>query len=76
MAGGGYILQKDFNLGLSIVSGFDVIMNYRYNLPLDWGSLNTALNGAYLLHDTTTPYPGSGSYDCAGLFGSAAKTAR
>jgi iron complex outermembrane recepter protein len=70
VAGGGYILQKDFNLGLSIVSGFDVIMNYRYNLPTGWGSLNTALNGAYLLHDTTTPYPGSGSYDCAGLFGS------
>jgi outer membrane receptor protein involved in Fe transport len=68
--GGGYILQKDFNLGLSIVSGFDVIMNYRYNLPPGWGSFNTALNGAYLLHDTTTPYPGSGSYDCAGLFGS------
>jgi iron complex outermembrane recepter protein len=70
VAGGGYILQKDFNLGLSIVSGFDVIMNYRYNLPTGWGSLNTALNGAYLLHDTTMPYPGSGSYDCAGLFGS------
>jgi hypothetical protein len=29
VAGGGYIVQKDFNLGLSIVSGFDVIMNYR-----------------------------------------------
>jgi outer membrane receptor protein involved in Fe transport len=70
VAGGGYILQKDFNLGLSIVSGFDVIMNYRYTLPTGWGSLNTALNGAYLLHNTTTPYPGSGSYDCAGLFGS------
>jgi iron complex outermembrane receptor protein len=70
VAGGGYILQKDFNLGLTIVSGFDVIMNYRYNLPTGWGSLNTALNGAYLLHNTTTPYPGSPSYDCAGLFGS------
>jgi iron complex outermembrane recepter protein len=70
VAGGGYILQKDFNLGLSIVSGVDVIMNYRYPLPTGWGSLNTALNGAYLLRDTTTPYPGSGSYDCAGLFGS------
>jgi iron complex outermembrane recepter protein len=70
VAGGGYILQKDFNLGLSIVSGFDVIMNYRYNLPTGWGSLNTALNGAYLLHDTSTPYPGAPTYDCAGLFGS------
>ena len=70
VAGGGYILQKDFNLGLTIVSGVDVIMNYRYNLPTGWGSLNTSLNGAYLIHSTTTPYPGSASYDCAGLFGS------
>jgi outer membrane receptor protein involved in Fe transport len=52
------------------VSGFDLIMNYRYNLPTGWGSLNTALNGAYLLHDSTAPYPGSPTYDCAGLFGS------
>jgi iron complex outermembrane recepter protein len=70
VAGGGYILQKDYNVGLSIVSGIDLIMNYRYTLPAGWGSLSTALNGAYLLHNTTTPYPGSGSYDCAGLFGS------
>jgi iron complex outermembrane recepter protein len=68
-ASGGYILQTDYNLGLSIVSGFDVIMNYRLNLPDGWGSFNTSLNGAYLLHDTFTPYPGSPSYDCAGLFG-------
>ncbi len=69
VAGGGYILQKDYNLGLSIVSGIDLQMNYHLNLPTGWGSFTTALNGAYLLHDTTTPYPGSGSYDCAGLFG-------
>jgi len=69
VAGGGYILQKDYNLGLSIVSGLDLQMNYRYTLPAGWGALSAALNGAYLLHDTITPYPGSGSYDCAGLFG-------
>jgi len=70
VAGGGYILQKDYNLGVSIVSGIDVQMNYRYTLPSGWGSLTTGFNGAYLQHDTVTPYPGSGSYDCAGLFGS------
>jgi iron complex outermembrane recepter protein len=70
VAGGGYMLQKDYNLGLSIVSGVDLVMNYRYNLPPGWGAFTAGLNGAYLLHDTTTPYPGSGSYDCAGLFGS------
>ena len=70
MAGGGYFLQKDFNLGLSMVSGFDLQMNYKHALPGSWGSLSASLNGAYLWHDTTTPYPGSGSFDCAGLFGS------
>jgi iron complex outermembrane receptor protein len=69
VAGGGYILQKDYNLGVSVVSGLDAQVNYRYTLPAGWGSLSTALNGAYLLHDTVTPYPGSASYDCAGLFG-------
>ena len=69
VASGGYILQKDFNLGLSIVSGFDVAMNYRWAMPAGWGTMSAGLNGAYLLHDTTAPYPGSPSYDCAGLFG-------
>ena len=69
VAGGGYMLQTDFNLGVSVVSGFDVTMNYRHDMGR-WGSLSAALNGAYLWHDTTTPYPGSGSFDCAGLFGS------
>ncbi len=68
VASGGYIVQKDYNLGLSIVSGFDVGMNYRWVMS-GWGALSAVFNGAYLLHDTTTPYPGSGSYDCAGLFG-------
>jgi iron complex outermembrane recepter protein len=70
VSGGGYFLQKDFNLGLSIVSGIDVQMNYRYALPAGWGSLSAGLNGAYLQHDTVSPYPGAGSFDCAGLFGS------
>jgi len=69
VASGGYIAQKDFNLGLTILSGIDVSINYRFTAPAGWGTLSAALNGAYLLHDTTAPYPGSGSYDCAGLFG-------
>jgi iron complex outermembrane receptor protein len=69
VAGGGYFLQKDYNLGLSIVSGFDAQVNYRLTLPPGLGSFSTALNGTYLLHSTVTPFPGSGSYDCAGLFG-------
>jgi outer membrane receptor protein involved in Fe transport len=67
--GGGYFIQKDYNLGLTIVSGIDTQLNYRLTLPDNWGSIATTFNGAYLLHDIQTPYPGSGSYDCAGLFG-------
>lgn len=69
VAGGGYLLQKNFNLGVSLVSGFDVSMNYQHDLGR-LGSLSATFNGAYLWHDTTTPYPGSGTFDCAGLFGS------
>lgn len=69
VAGGGYFLQTDFNLGVSVVSGFDVTMNYRHDLGR-FGWLSASLNGSYLWHDTTTPYPGSGTFDCAGLFGS------
>jgi iron complex outermembrane receptor protein len=70
VAGGGYFLQTDYNLGVSILSGVDLQLNYRHALPNGWGSLTTALNGAYLQRDTSTPYPGAPSYDCAGLFGS------
>jgi iron complex outermembrane recepter protein len=69
IAGGGYILQKDYNLGLEILSGIDLSMNYKHALPAGWGSLSAALNGAYLLTDALTPFPGAGSFDCAGLFG-------
>jgi len=70
VAGGGYFLQTDFNLGVSLISGFDTSMSYRHTLPGGWGSLTATFNGAYLWHDTTTPYPGSPTFDCAGLFGS------
>jgi hypothetical protein len=44
-----------------VVSGFDLQMNYKHALPGSWGSLSASLNGSYLWHDTTTPYPGSGT---------------
>ena len=69
VAGGGYILQTDINAGASLVSGVDVGANYHYALGA-WGQLKASFNGTFVQHDTTTPYPGSGSYDCAGLFGS------
>lgn len=70
VGGGGYILQKDYNLADNMVSGFDLGMNYRHPLPGGWGSITTSFTGSYLWHLSFTPFPGSGSYDCAGLFGS------
>jgi outer membrane receptor protein involved in Fe transport len=68
VAGGGYILQTDINTGTGLTSGIDVAMNYRYDLGR-FGSLVSIFNGTYLQHSISTPFPGSGSYDCAGLFG-------
>ena len=69
VAGGGYFLQQDMNLGESLVSGIDIGSNYRWTIPGDWGTLSAYFNGTWVQHFTTTPYPGSETYDCAGLFG-------
>jgi iron complex outermembrane recepter protein len=68
VAGGGYILQTSVNAGAALVSGVDLGLNYRYELN-HWGMLKANFNGTFVQHNITTPYPGSGSYDCAGLFG-------
>jgi iron complex outermembrane receptor protein len=68
VAGGGYVLQEDFNLGSSIQSGIDVQASYRMDAGR-LGSVTANLNGSYLEHATTTPVPGGPTYDCAGLFG-------
>jgi iron complex outermembrane recepter protein len=73
VAGRGYIVQTNVNIGAASVSGIDLQSDYR--IPLGgWGSLNLALNGSYLLKTTTTPFPGAHTYDCAGLFGFTCQT--
>ena len=74
VAGGGYILQKEYNLGLSIVSGIDVGVNDKWHIPGEWGSIVTTFNGSWLQHSTNTPYPGAPTFDCAGLYGSTCAT--
>jgi iron complex outermembrane receptor protein len=74
LATGGYIIQTNKNLASALVSGIDVQTNYRLNLGSQWGSLLWVLNGSYIIHNSTTPLPGGGSYDCAGLFGSTCQT--
>ena len=73
LATGGYILQTNVNLASALVSGIDVQTNYRLDLAA-WGSLLWSLNGSYIIHNSTTPLPGGGSYDCAGLYGSTCQT--
>lgn len=74
VAGGGYIIQTSSNLASTLTSGIDLQTNYRVSLPAGAGSLQWALNGVYLLHAATTPFPGLGTYDCAGLFGFTCQT--
>ncbi len=66
---GGYFIQTLYNVGAAGVSGVDLQLNYRVELPAHWGALRWDLNGAYLLHDTAQPLPGAHTYDCAGYFG-------
>jgi outer membrane receptor protein involved in Fe transport len=74
IAGGGYIIQQNLNIGGAEVSGVDVQTAYKLSLPGEKGALAFALNGAYLLTQKTTPLPGAHTYDCAGLYGNTCGT--
>ena len=70
---GGFIRQTNVNIGEAEARGIDVQAAYR--LPIaDMGSLVFSLAGSYLLDLKTTPIPGGGTYDCAGLFGFTCQT--
>jgi outer membrane receptor protein involved in Fe transport len=69
LSGGGYILANAVNTGSALVSGIDVLLDYRMNLPAAWGSLALKVNGNWLQHHEETPYRSAPGYDCAGLFG-------
>ncbi|HEY2676224.1 MAG TPA: TonB-dependent receptor [Steroidobacteraceae bacterium] len=74
VAGGGYVIQENYNLGTAVNSGVDVQLNYKFDLWPGFGDVVFGLNGTYLLRDETTPLPGSPTYDCAGLFGFTCQT--
>ena len=73
-SGGGYIIQTNLNVASLLVSGIDVQLGYKHDLPGQWGSLGFELNGAYLLHTETQPFKGAHTYDCAGLYGGTCQT--
>jgi iron complex outermembrane recepter protein len=74
IASGGYVIQKNYNLGTAINSGIDAQLNYKLDLPPGFGDVSFALNGVYQLHNESTPLPGTHTYDCAGLFGATCQT--
>jgi iron complex outermembrane recepter protein len=64
----GYITDGTLNLGELQQQGIDVEFNYRLDAGVV-GKFDFNLNGNYDLHTKTTPYVGSGTYDCAGYYG-------
>ena len=74
LATGGYLIQTDLNLGAALVSGIDLQLSYKQDLPPALGSLHFDVNGAWLQHQISTPVRGGPNYDCAGLFGFTCQT--
>jgi outer membrane receptor protein involved in Fe transport len=73
-AGGGYVMQKQYNLGTAVNSGIDLQLGYHVDLPPGFGGLSFTMNGSYLLQNTSQPIPGAHTYDCSGLFGVTCQT--
>lgn len=62
------IVATNQNLGMRKTSGLDVATNYRHKLQ-GYGALDFAFTGTYLKEFKQEDVPGTGVYDCAGLFG-------
>jgi len=74
VAGGGYVIGTNQNIAGAVVSGVDVISNYRLALGGNKGTWQLTFNGTYLKESTTTSFPGATTYDCAGLYGLTCQT--
>jgi outer membrane receptor protein involved in Fe transport len=64
----GYVSDLQVNEGELATSGFDTDVSYRVPMHRA-GSLLVSFSGTWLRTLQTTPLSGSGSYDCAGYFG-------
>jgi iron complex outermembrane receptor protein len=64
----GYVSDLEVNEGELSTAGIDTDVSYRVPLRAA-GSVLLSLTGTRLRSLQTTPLSGSGSYDCAGLFG-------
>ena len=73
IAGGGYLIGHNLNIGFANSSGIDVQTDYQ--LPLEdigadgWGAVAFHLAGTYNLTKKTQTLPSQPVYDCVGLFG-------
>ncbi len=66
--GAGYVSVINTNDGFVQTKGIDVAANYA--LPINkFGRVDFKLTGTYTAHYVQESYQGSGTYDCAGLFG-------
>jgi outer membrane receptor protein involved in Fe transport len=83
--GAGYVTALNDNQGFVQTKGIDVTADYSYPLSNVWkfgnlGRLSFNFTGTYLAHYVEEPYagtalyPGSGTYDCAGLYGTTCGT--
>ncbi|HLZ84615.1 MAG TPA: TonB-dependent receptor [Caulobacteraceae bacterium] len=72
----GFVKQLNVNAGFIATDGIDFSANYHMSLP-DWfrgssaGSMAMSFVGTWTDHLTAEPFAGSGTYDCAGLYGAA-----
>ena len=64
----GFITATNANLGRTETAGLDFGANYTHKLS-QWGGLNMNFVGTYLQKFVAEPIPGTGSYDCKGLYG-------
>jgi outer membrane receptor protein involved in Fe transport len=69
----GYVEAGTTNIGSQGTSGVDLGASYRMRTA-GIGGLDFTLNGTYLRSYTVENLPGTGSYDCAGLFGATCGT--
>jgi outer membrane receptor protein involved in Fe transport len=66
--GSGYVTSTEVNDGFIQTKGLDFAATYTYPLP-KFGRLDFNFDGTYTAHFVTEAYQGSGTYDCAGLYG-------
>lgn len=65
----GYVTATNVNTGSLSTSGIDVAANYGFDLPGNWGGMDLALQGTYLIDLLTESLPGDTPFECVGFYG-------